>query len=420
MPDERETAIDILMEIEKEHGYSGIVLSRSLNREAGLDQRGRGLVTEIVNGCMRNLIWIDYIIDNFSKIPASKMEPFIRHLLRAAVYQIKFMDRIPISAAVNEAVKLARKRSFTGLSGFVNAVLRSIARSPTPLPDKAQGLDKYLSVRYSFPLWIVRYYINHYGAEKAERICEAGVQPSHVHICVNTIRISRDELLGHIDAESSGVNGADLSKPSDISKLKPFRDGLFHVMDESSMKAVEILDPKPGEIIMDLCAAPGGKSFYSAYLMENQGHIYAWDIHPHKVKLINDSARRLGVRNVTTSVSDASVFNAAFEEKADRVLIDAPCTGLGVAGRKPDLKYSRTESDIKPLAQAQRDILNAGWRYVKPNGVLVYSTCTLTREENEDNTAWFLSNYPFKLEYEELLLPGKSDGFYIARFLRKE
>ena len=418
MTNERETAVDILMEIEREHGYGGIVLSRSLNRAVALDARARGLVTEIVNGCMRNLIWIDYILDSFSKTPAAVMEPFIRQLLRAAVYQVKFMDRIPISAAVNEAVKLTRKRGFDGLSGFVNAVLRNIARRETPLPDRAEGLDRFLCVRYSFPLWITQYYISRFGPEEAERICAAAAKPPRVHICVNTNRISRDELLNLIEAGPSGENGAVLAKTSDIAKLKAFQDGLFHVMDGSSMKAAEMLDPKPGEAIMDLCAAPGGKSFYCAYLMKNRGHIYAWDLHAHRVNLIKDSARRLGINNLTAGVADARVFNAAFDSKADRVLIDAPCTGLGAAARKPDIKYRAAQADIHTLAQTQRDILSAGQRYVKPKGVLVYSTCTLTREENEDNAAWFLSRYPFEMETETLLLPGESDGFYIAKFVR--
>ncbi|MDR2649431.1 MAG: 16S rRNA (cytosine(967)-C(5))-methyltransferase, partial [Clostridiales bacterium] len=261
MPGERETAIDILMEIEKEYSYCGIALSRNLNRAAGLDARGRGFITEIVNGCMRDLIWIDYIIDTFSKIPVIKMEPFIRHLLRVSVYQMKFMDRIPIPAAVDEAVKLARRRGFGGLTGFVNAVLRSAARTDAPLPDKALDPGRYLSVRYSFPLWITRYYLGRFGPEKTEQICGAAVRPQRVHICVNTLRVSRDELLERLEAEPLGVNGAILAKTSDIRKLQPFKAGLFHVMDFSSMKAVEALAPEPGDTVADLCAAPGGKSF---------------------------------------------------------------------------------------------------------------------------------------------------------------
>ncbi|MDR1558482.1 MAG: 16S rRNA (cytosine(967)-C(5))-methyltransferase RsmB [Clostridiales bacterium] len=420
MPNEREIAINILMKIEREHSYSGIALSRNLSAADGLDARGRGFITEIVNGCMRNLIWIDYIIDTYSKLSVGRMEPFIRHLMRASVYQMKFMDRIPVSAAVDEAVKLARRHGFGGLAGFVNAVLRNIARSDVPLPDRALGLDRFLSVRYSFPMWITRYYLDRFGPETAEEICEAAVRVPRVHICVNTPRISRAELLKRLEAEPLGANGAVLPKTSDIAKLQPFKDGLFHVMDYSSMRAVEALDPKPGCVVMDLCAAPGGKSFYCAYLMRNEGRIYAWDIHPHKVSLIKSSARRLGLENLTARAADARVFDERFAETADCVLIDAPCTGLGVAGRKPDIKYSRTEADIQTLATLQREILSAGWKYVKPGGRLVYSTCTLTREENEDNAAWFASRFPFILDYEATLPPGESDGFYIARFIRRK
>ena len=418
MINERETAVNILMEIEREHSYSGIALSRNLNKADGLDARVRGLVTEIVNGCMRNLIYIDFIIDKFSKVPSLKMEPLIRGLTRAAVYQIKFMDRIPISAAVDEAVKLAKKRGFGGLAGFVNGLLRNIARSETPMPDISDGWDRFLSVRYSFPLWITRYYIGRFGPETARLVCEASVKQQRVHICVNTNRITREGLLGLMAAEPSGENGAYLIKSSDVTALKPFRDGLFHVMDGSSMRAVEALDPKPGETVMDLCAAPGGKSFYCAYLMKNQGHIYAFDIHPHKVELIRESAGRLGIKNLIARTADARAVIPEFYAKADRVLVDAPCTGLGVAGRKPDIKYARAAEDILSLARLQREILDAGQKYVKRGGVLVYSTCTLTKEENEENAAWFLENYPYELIYEELTLPGESDGFYIAKFLR--
>ena len=420
MSNERETAIDILMEIEQKSGYAGIVLSRRLNRAVDLDARSRGLITEIVNGCMRNLILIDYIINKISKLRTDKMELFIRYLLRVSVYQIKFMDRIPTSAAVNEAVKLARQRGFGKFSGFVNAVLRNIARGDVTLPDKEQGLNKYLSVRYSFPIWITQYYIDHFGPDKAEQICEASIRRPLVHICVNTMRISRDELLKRLDAQPVGKNGAELAKTSDITDLQPFKQGLFHVMDASSMKAVEILNPKPGEEILDLCAAPGGKSFYAAYLMKNKGHIYAWDIYPNKAGLINDSARRLGIENLTAEAADARLLRPGFAGKADRVLVDAPCSGLGVTCRKPDIKYSRKETDISRLAALQRDILSIGWQYVKSSGVLVYCTCTLHHRENEDNTAWFLSNFPFELEREMLLIPDRSDGFYIARFRRKE
>jgi len=419
MQNEREVAVNILLEIEKERGYSGIVLSRNLNRKGTFDARSRGFITEVVLGCMRNLIFIDFIIDKFSKIHVAKMEPFIRHLLRVSVYQIKFMDRIPISAAVNEAVKLAKHRSFAGLVGFVNAVLRNIARADTPLPDKATDLHKYLSIKYSFPLWIVEYYLDRFGIETAEKICKAAVLSPSVQICINTTRTSRDELLNSIEAEPLGGNGAQLLKSSDITKLKEFQDGFFHVMGENSMKAVETLDPQPGEVVMDLCAAPGGKSFYCSYLMKNNGTIHVWDIHPHKIDLINDSAKRLGAGIVVTKATDARLLKKEFISKADRVLIDAPCTGLGVVCRKPDIKYYRTKKDIHQLAILQREILNVGWQYVKPSGILVYSTCTLTHAENEKNTAWFLKNFPFELESETLLLPDRSDGFYVARFKKR-
>jgi 16S rRNA (cytosine967-C5)-methyltransferase len=408
------------LKIEKDDGYASVVLSKILDRN--IPERSRAFVTEIVNGVLRNQIYLDYIIDSVSKIKTEKMRPFIRQLLRISVYQIKFMDRVPNSAAVNEAIKLTKKRKFQRLSGFVNAVLREITRNEhIKLPYKQDDPALYLSVIYSFPLWITRYYIDRFGLEQAERICRAGLNTPKAHLCPNTLRTTIDKLADILGAEKT--SGGLLAEHSDFTQSDAFKDGLFHVMDESSMRAVELLNPQPGETVLDLCAAPGGKSFYCSYLMQNSGRIISMDIHQHKLDKMNDSLNRLGINIVQTRLADARKVVPELVKQADRVLVDAPCTGLGVVRRKPDIKYAKQPEDIKRLAALQREILSAARRYVKPGGRLVYSTCTLTLEENDENAAWFTANNSFEQMASALFLPDEDwhyDGFFMSSFMRKE
>ncbi|MDR3240449.1 MAG: 16S rRNA (cytosine(967)-C(5))-methyltransferase RsmB [Clostridiales bacterium] len=423
---ERELAVDILMEMDKRDAYGHILLRERLNR-AGGGARQKAFTVELVNGCVRRRILLDYIIDCFSKTPSSKMKPFILTLLRVSVYQLRFMDRVPAAAAVDEAVKLTKKRGFGALSGFVNAVLRSVVRQADQI-QYPQDPTGRLSVLYSYPEWLAAYLIQRFGFSRAERICQAETVRPKMHLCVNTTRVSQPELTRILEAEGvtaalDGQNGIQAEHTDNIQQKPSFQKGFFHVMDESAMRAVETLAPVPGGTLLDLCAAPGGKSFYSAYLMENRGRIVACDIHPGKLRLVQRAAERLGLSVMETRLLDARAYHVELDQTADRLILDAPCSGLGVIRKKPDLKYRKTEADIHALAALQREMLENSWRYVKPGGALVYSTCTITTEENAENVRWFAARFPFMLESAVQIWPDgreNRDGFYIARFVRDE
>jgi len=431
---EREAACEILLEITENKGYNNIVLQKSLKKQPDLTQQQKGFITELVNGTLRNLICIDYIINLFSKTKADKMKPFIRQILRTGIYQIYFMDRTPDSAACNEAVKLARKRGFSGLSGFVNGVLRNAARNKSELefPDKLKEPAKYLSIKYSYPRWWIDYWLACYvesgvrTIDQIEALCRVSNSAPELGLCVNTLRTTSDELLALLSEEGMEAEpGRHFShsilvkRSADITNSPSYQKGLFHVMDEGAMAAVEALAPKPGQVVWDPCGAPGGKSFCSAYKMNNKGRIITGDKHAHKLELIKSGASRLGIDIIEPNLWDASSnesLSKAEAETADALILDVPCSGLGLSRKKPDIKYSRTMEDIEALVKIQRQILSACQARVKPGGVLVYSTCTLSRLENEDNLEWFLNNYPYELLSVRTLWPDeyKTDGFFIA------
>jgi 16S rRNA (cytosine967-C5)-methyltransferase len=420
MINEREAALNMIMSAESgKNGGSGYN-----NKDLGLqrdtiDLRGRGFINEITSGTARRLIYIDYVIDRYSKIKTADMRPFVRALLRMTAYQLLFLNKVPASAAINEAVNLAKKRGYASLSGFCNGVLRNIHRGGViePLDD-----DLFLSRKYSYSPWLADYFVNIYGREAAEQICAASLTTPDVHICANTLKVKADELMLRFpNSISTGANGF-LTPHMDIAVTEEFKKGLFHVMDYSSMRAVEALDPQPGDTVLDLCAAPGGKSFYSAYKMNNIGRIFAFDASP-RLDLMSEQIERLNIRIIQTQRHDSRTFMKDLIGAADRVLVDAPCTGFGVARRKPEIKYNRQPGDILRLAQIQSDILKNAWQYLKPGGRLVYATCTLTREENSDNARELQNTAPLILNSESLTLPrpdSHEDGFYIAVFKRKE
>ena len=427
MNNQRHIAISVLIEINQQGAYNNIALRRALDSCTEWQPHQRAFVTELVNGTLRNQMLIDFVIDSFSRKPAAKMKPFIRELLRTAVYQINWMDKVPPSAAVNEAVKLARGHGYAALSGFVNGILRNIVRAHEnggiPMPQDGKGSEahtRYLSLRYSFPLWLVKLLIDRMG-EGAEDFCIESHVPPPVTVSVNPLKTSREALAADLGA--SGIRYGKSSRSdfclhlkhvSDITSLDVYRKGHFFVIDEGAYLAAHALSAKPGQNIIDLCAAPGGKSFALAGMMENIGQIISCDIHPHKIRLMASTAKRLGITCINTEERDASIVNPVWDEWADAVLLDVPCSGLGVIRKKPDIKYTKTYKDVTAMAELQRKLLSAAESYVKPGGILVYSTCTVTREENEDNVRWFLDKFPFSLEEERNL-----SGFFIARMVRK-
>lgn len=422
----RELILDTLLLIDRDGEYSHIALKQVLDKYQYLDKKERAFITRVVNGTLERMIELDHIIHSFSKVKVNKMKPVIRMILRSGVYQIKYMDAVPDSAVCNESVKLAGKRGFTGLKGFVNGVLRNVSRNLAKVeyPSREKDPEGYLSVRYSLPAWLAAQWIHEYGLEKAEEIGEGFFAERPLCVRCNTSRISREELAERLSRE--GVEAAPdeevpcalwLQGYDHVAGLPEFREGLFYVQDLSSMRAVLWADPKEGDQVLDVCAAPGGKAIHVAEMLRGTGMVEARDLTDYKVGLLEENIRRTGLANIRAVKWDATLPDQEKEEKMDIVLADLPCSGLGVLGKKPDLRYKMTPEKEEELVRLQQKILSVAQAYVKPGGTLVYSTCTIHRAENEENTRWFLENHPkFRLRKERQLLPGadRGDGFYIA------
>jgi len=428
---EREIAAYILMDMQADGSYSNLLLRKTLNKNNALAPTQKAFVTELVNGTLRNLLYLDFIIDQFSKTKTTKMKPFILNVLRLGVYQLLFMDKTPDFAVCNEAVALVKKKGLQGLAGFVNGVLRGILRGKdsVALPDEAAMPAQFLSVRYSCPLWLTERFIGQFGYAEAKAMLEMNCKPPDVTFCVNTCRTTVDALAEQLSAEGVTVRGKGrlvpnalhVSGTSDMTALPSYQQGLFHVMDESAMMAVLMAAPRPGMRIVDMCAAPGGKSFAAAYMAGDDTSILACDIYEHKIDLINGGITRLGLQSVQAELRDAEKFDETLAETADIVLVDVPCSGFGLLRKKPDIRLARVEADIQPLAVLQRRILENAARYVKRGGALLYSTCTLTAEENEENADWFAQTFPFAEMERKTILPQEhgTDGFFMARFVRE-
>lgn len=422
----RELILDTLLLIDRDGEYSHIALKQVLDKYQYLDKKERAFITRVVNGTLESMIELDHIIHSFSKVKVNKMKPVIRMILRSGVYQIKYMDAVPDSAVCNESVKLAGKRGFTGLKGFVNGVLRNVSRNLARVeyPSREKDPEGYLSIRYSLPAWLAAQWISEYGLEKAEEIGEGFFAERPLCVRCNTSRISREELAERLRREGVEVTPDEevpcalwLQGYDHVAGLPEFREGLFYVQDLSSMRAVLWADSKEGDQVLDVCAAPGGKAIHVAEMLRGTGMVEARDLTDYKIGLLEENIRRAGLANIQAVKWDATLPDPEKEEKMDIVLADLPCSGLGVLGKKPDLRYKMTPEKEEELARLQQKILSVVQAYVKPGGTLVYSTCTIHRAENEENTRWFLENHPkFRLRKERQLLPGadRGDGFYIA------
>ena len=422
----RELILDTLLLIDRDGEYSHIALKQVLDKYQYLDKKERAFITRVVNGTLERMIELDHIIHSFSKVKVNKMKPVIRMILRSGVYQIKYMDAVPDSAVCNESVKLAGKRGFTGLKGFVNGVLRNVSRNLAKVeyPSREKDPEGYLSVRYSLPAWLAAQWIHEYSLEKAEEIGEGFFAERPLCVRCNTSRISREELAERLRREGVEATPDEevpcalwLQGYDHVAGLPEFREGLFYVQDLSSMRAVLWADPKEGDQVLDVCAAPGGKAIHVAEMLRGTGMVEARDLTDYKVGLLEENIRRTGLANIRAVKWDAALPDQEKEEKMDIVLADLPCSGLGVLGKKPDLRYKMTPEKEEELVRLQQKILSVAQAYVKPGGTLVYSTCTIHRAENEENTRWFLENHPkFRLRKERQLLPGadRGDGFYIA------
>jgi 16S rRNA (cytosine967-C5)-methyltransferase len=391
---------------------------------------------------------LDWVIRQFSKIPFAKIELETLNILRLGLYQILFLSRTPSSAAVNESAELAKRTRGKGGAGFVNAVLRSSIRQKDEIryPDMAEDPALHISVVESHPLWLVQRWLKEMGVEEALKICKFNNQISPLTLRTNTLKIGREDLIRELEEEklkplptTFSEEGILLQDPPPTSELPFMKEGLYIIQDDASQLVTFILDPKPGERILDACAAPGGKTTHIAQKMENQGDIYALDLNKGKLDLIKEMCQRLGIKIVKTTKGDAGKSLPIPQGvKFDRILTDVPCSGFGTLRKNPDLKWRREENDIKRLSELQFSILSNLSAYVKEGGVLIYSTCTVFHEENEDVVQKFLGGYPeFMIDRIDKIVPEKwrsliqngyfktfppkneMDGFFVAR-LRKE
>ena len=437
MKNARQTAFDILSKIQKDTSYSNLTVDSFLV-SASLGESDSAFVSALVYGVLETSFTLDYQLAANLKQPLKKLKPQVLTVLRLGAYQLLFMDKIPESAAVNESVKLTKLNGCSFASGLVNAVLRNVAKNGLCLPDES---DKtyYYSVKYSFPQELVKFWIKSYGEENAVGIMSACSGRPPLTVRTNTLKVTSDELIDLLknDCVDSGFSVADdsleLGKCGSVERLESFTKGLFHVQDAASQLCIAALDPKPGETVLDLCAAPGGKSFTAAERMNNTGKIIACDIHNHRLDLIKSGAVRLGITNIECMVNDAAVFNDNLP-MADKVLCDVPCSGLGIVRRKPEIRCKPLDT-LKALPPIQSKILDTASRYVKKGGKLVYSTCALNPKENENVCKSFLESHPdFKSVPAKNLQPGTfvrdgfttlmphingTDGFFIAIFERE-
>ena len=427
----RELVLDILMEVNEKDQYSHLVIRDVLNKYQYLEKQERAFLTRLAEGTIEHMLEMDFIINSFSKVKVKKMKPLIRNLLRMSVYQLKYMDSIPDAAVCNEAVKLARKRGFGQLRGFVNGVLRNIARELEHLqfPDEKLEPVRFLEVTYSVPAWMVEQWIADYGYEQTKVICESFLQERPITIRTNLTKTTPEELKKQLEEENVIVKPVEklayafeISGYDYLNALSSFQDGLFYVQDISSMMVAEIADPAKDSYIIDVCAAPGGKSSHVAEKMEGTGMVEARDLTEYKVSLIEENIERHGLKNMNAVQMDATVYDEASKEKADVLICDLPCSGLGVMGKKTDIRYKMTADKQKDLVALQRQILDTVYTYVKKGGTLVYSTCTIHKGENEGNVEWFTKKYPeFEVLSSEQMFPGGAyhDGFFIAKLRRK-
>ena len=437
----RTSAVMILNRILEDDSYGNIELSRELTK-LSLELRDKGLVTEIVNGTLRNMTKIDFILAKF--VEGKTVELAVQNILRAAIYQIYFLDKIPISAAVNEAVESAKILANSGAAKFVNGVLRNVERKYAEIefPKKGDGVSDFLALEYSYPKWMVDLWLERFGIEFTEELLEAGNERPMVSLRINSMKTDRETLMKMLEEQEIEAEEGEWSPLSikikggaSIDKLKGFREGLFTVQDEASMMAVIALDPKAGDRVADLCCAPGGKSTFILEKTNCEVQLIAGDVHQHKLKLVEDGFKRLGLKNYTLKLWDVLKFDDSMRNRFDKIILDAPCSGFGVIRKKPDMKIRKKQSEIKELVEIQKKMLVNAAKYLKKGGLLIYSTCTISLEENEDMVKWAVEgNNNLKFESLKGKLPQTmvdadgmaklypnvhhTDGFFIAA-LRK-
>ena len=439
----REVALKTLYKIDKEKAYSNIALDEQIKENINnLNEKDIGLISEIVYGTTTWKLTIDEIIKKYSNIKIKKISFWILNILRMGIYQIIFLDKIPKSAAVNESVNLAKRYGHKSSSNFVNAILRKVDKKDYEEMFLIKDNVERISKTTSMPVWIIEELLKEMPIEKVENICESSNIKPKVTIRINNLKTTKEELLKKL--EERNIQYEDgiledfiiLKKAKNIENLDIFKQGLFTIQDEAAGLAARTLGVTPNDRVLDACSAPGGKTTYLAEIMENQGEILAWDIHEHRTKLVDETAKRLGISIIKTEVKDASVFNPEYTEKFDKILLDVPCLGIGVLKRKPDIKWSKNREDVDEITLLQKDILETCSKYLKTGGFLVYSTCSILKQENSDVIEWFLNKNPnfeiatFNIEdfykqyyqnngYVQVYQNEKSDGFFICKLTKR-
>lgn len=441
MKNSREVAFDVLKKVLTEDAYSNLALDNAV-KENNLSRLDSAFCTALVYGVLERLITLDFIIRKLSSVPFRKIEDSTLIILRMGLYQILYMDKVPDSAAVNESVNLAKKKKLFKSSGFINGMLRSVIRAEgnLPMPDESDKI-KYLSVKHSCPEYLVKLWLDSYGEEITVSVLSSlcGRPPLSIH--VNTLLTDEDTLIENlieegVTAEKTQIeNMLSVTNTGAVDKLKAYELGEFFVQDTASAVCALVANPKAGDRVYDVCSAPGGKSFAMAINMGNKGEVHSFDLHPHKIKLINTGANRLGITIINASIRDAAE-DKILTEKADVVLCDVPCSGFGILRRKPEIRYNK-EADYTSLPPLQYSILENSAKLVKEGGILVYSTCTLNPAENNEIVEKFLSLHPEFIQ-KEIKLPcgvvrsveesnnmltlfpaeNGSDGFFIATMER--
>ncbi len=440
----REVALETLLAIEEKEAYSNLLLNKMIETHR-LSEKDTGLLTEIVYGTIQRRDTLDYYLRPFLK-KARKLHTWVKVLLRLSLYQMMYLDRIPDRAIIFEAVEIAKKRGHQGIASMVNGVLRTVQREGVPSLDAIVDDIERLAVETSHPLWLVKRWVDQYGIEETRNMCETNLLAPKQTARVNTARTKVEQVIHQLEQEGVEVVRGEVAeeaikaKKGNLARTQTFQEGYITIQDESSMLVAKALGVREHDRVLDSCAAPGGKSTHIAELMNNTGQVVSLDIHEHKVKLIEEQAKRLRLTNIATHVLDSrNVANYFADETFDKILVDAPCSGSGVIRRKPDIKYAKTEADIPTLAKLQLEILTAAAPLLKKGGTLVYSTCTIDEEENGDVIAEFLSRHPEFIVDETLKerLPEKvrpyvnngqlrllphyfdSDGFFIASLRKK-
>ena len=394
----RELALKVLIDIEENGNYSNIAINKHF-KNINLNNKDRGLATELIYGVLENKYYLDYIIDKLSKIKCKKINIYVKILLRMGIYQILLLNSISDYAAVNETVSLVKKYDKRS-SGFVNAILRNVVRQKSTIGEVDIKDDKimYLATKYSYNPWIIKNWLNNFKEEFTEDLLEANSEKPSLYIRTNTLKISRNELLDKLKSEGIECNivptideAIRVENLKNIENNQLFKDGLFVVQDISSMIVGKVMNPKENSKVLDVCSAPGGKTTHLATLMNNTGKVVSRDIFDHKLKLIQSNVNRLGLTNVDIENFDASILDKNSIDKFDYVLADVPCSGLGIIRRKPEIKY-KEKAEIKDLPKIQKNILENASKYVKLGGTLIYSTCTIQDNENIEVVNEFLDN----------------------------